>query len=191
MLSAGVSARPLKVQAPLLGRIIEGGYDWRGLSTLVPLRFAVDIAADPRGRARRRGNGVPGARTARLNWNSPMNTVIESAIRPVCDSLNRIPRVTTLWSCQGHPFRLSRPYVVFMAPESVALDVHRLLGAGDGAGALRYPWWLNANFRDSGDLQWCLEPNYRFPRWQYLPLARRTVDDELLRLAALIRTLHR
>ncbi|MDF0506666.1 hypothetical protein POK33_38595 [Burkholderia cenocepacia] len=118
-----------------------------------------------------------------------MATFIEPAVRPVCDSLNSIPGVATLWSCQGHPFRRSHPYVVFVAPEPVALAVHRLLGAGDGAGALRYPWWLNANFRENGDLQWCLEPNYRFPRCRFLPLARRAVDDELLRLAALIGTL--
>lgn len=34
-----------------------------------------------------------------------------------------------------------------------------------------------------------IEPNYRFPRCMFLPLARRAVDDELLRLTALIHTL--
>lgn len=117
-----------------------------------------------------------------------MTDTIERGIRPVCDALNAIPEVRTLWSCQGHPERPSRPYVVFEAPERVALGVHQALGPGHGDGSLRYCWWLNANFRDNGQLQWCIEPNCRVPRWRYLPVARRAIDAELGRLAALIRS---
>jgi hypothetical protein len=116
-----------------------------------------------------------------------MNGEIEKGIRPVCDALNAISGVRTLWSCEGHPHRPSRPYVVFEAPEIVALGIHRALGLGDGGGTLVYCWWLTANFRDNGQLQWCIEPNCRIPRWRYLPVARRAVDAELLRLAAVIR----
>nr|WP_223965201.1 hypothetical protein [Burkholderia diffusa] len=112
--------------------------------------------------------------------------LIDGGIRPVCDALNGIEGVRTLWSCEGHPFRPSRPYVVFEASESFALQVHWAIGPGHGDGSLRYVWWLTANFRDNGVLQWCIEPNCHIPRWRYLPIARRKVDAELKRLAALL-----
>nr|BAO18874.1 hypothetical protein [Burkholderia sp. M701] len=110
--------------------------------------------------------------------------LIERGIRPVCDALNRIEGVRTLWSCEGHPFRLSRPYVVFEAPEPFALRVHRAIEAKHIEGSLNYCWWLTANFRDNGVLQWCIEPNCRIPRWRYLPIARKKLDAELRLLAA-------
>lgn len=116
-----------------------------------------------------------------------MRDVIEQGIRPVCDALNSVPGVRTLWSCEDHPHRPSRPYVVFEAPEGFARQIHCALGPGYGDGSLRYCWWLNGNFRDNGQLQWCIEPNCRIARWKYLPVARRLIDAELLRLAALIR----
>lgn len=116
-----------------------------------------------------------------------MNTMlIERGIGPVCDALNRIDGVRTLWSCEGHPCRPSRPYVVFEAPEPVALQVHRAIEATHVDGSLIYCWWLTANFRDNGVLQWCIEPNCRIPRWRFLPIARKSVDEELRRLAAVV-----
>lgn len=117
-----------------------------------------------------------------------MKFEIEPGIRPLCDELNAIEGVQTLWSCEGHPHRPSRPYVIFEAPEDVALRIHRALGIGDGNGALKYVWWLTANFRANGQLQWCIEPNCEIPFWRYLPCVRGSLDSELRRLASLIRT---
>lgn len=121
-----------------------------------------------------------------------MDTLIEPGIRPVCDVLNRLDDVRTLWSCEGHPFRTSRPYVVFEAPEQVAFQLHQMIHPESVDASLEYCWWLTANFRPDGRLQWCLEPNCHISRLRYLPFVRRKVDSELVRLAALIaRTLTR
>lgn len=117
-----------------------------------------------------------------------MDMLIEPGIRPVCDALNRLDDVRTLWSCEGHPFRVSRPYVVFEAPEAVAFRLHKKIHPESVDASLEYCWWLTANFRPDGRLQWCLEPNCNIPRWRYLPFLRRKVDAELVRLAALIET---
>lgn len=111
--------------------------------------------------------------------------LIEPKIRPVCDALNAITAVRTLWSCEGHAFRPSRPYVVFEAPEATALQIHRMIGDGHAGGALTYWWRMTANFRDSGKLQWLIEAP-TIPGWHYLPIARRKVDDELLTFASLL-----
>lgn len=109
---------------------------------------------------------------------------IEPGIRPVCDALNHFEGVRTLWSCEGHPFRPSRPYVVFEAPETFALRVHQAIEAAQFGGRLHYCWMLSANFRTCGQLQWCIEPNCHIPRWRYLTIARRKLDAELWQLAA-------
>jgi hypothetical protein len=120
-----------------------------------------------------------------------MDDLNERGIRPVCDALNAVPGVRTLWSCEGHPIRESRPYVVFVAPKFFAWRVHRALVLASADGSLKYPWWLNAHFRDNGRLQWCIEPNCRIPRWKFVPVIRLLVDAELQRLAVLIRNQNR
>ncbi|WP_425953061.1 hypothetical protein [Ralstonia pseudosolanacearum] len=112
--------------------------------------------------------------------------LIEPKIRPVCDALNRVAGVRTLWSCEGHAFRPSRPYVVFEAPESIALQVHRMIGDGHAGGKLHYWWNMTANFRENGELQWLIEAP-AIPSWHYLPIVRQRIDAELLAFAALLK----
>ncbi len=122
---------------------------------------------------------------------------IEIGIKPVCDVLNSIEGVRTVWSCEGHPERPSRPYVTFLAPEATAYQVHRLLGAGRGDGTLQYCWWLIANFRDDGLLQYTIEPNdYRLRDnrhrwWSTYQWNKKAMDAELIRLAVLLTQLRR
>lgn len=111
--------------------------------------------------------------------------LIEPKIRPVCDALNAISDVHTLWSCEGHASRPSRPYVVFEAPETIALQIHRMIGDGHAGGALNYWWNMTANFRDNGQLQWLIEAP-TIPGWHYLPIARRRIDAELRTFASLL-----
>lgn len=123
---------------------------------------------------------VPPAQTVGANMD-----LIEPRIRPMCDALNRIAGVRTLWSCEGHASRPSRPYVVFEAPKSTALRVHQMIGDGHAGGRLKYWWRMTANFRDSGQLQWLIEAP-SIPGWHYLPLARIRIDAELLAFAKLL-----
>lgn len=114
---------------------------------------------------------------------------IEPKILPVCDALNAIPGVRTLWSCDGHATRPSRPYVVFESSEAFAFQVHQLLESEMDHGTLRYWWRLTANFRRSGGLQWLVEAP-TIPTWHYWPIARRKIDAELLALASLFSSIH-
>ncbi|AEA65729.1 hypothetical protein [Burkholderia gladioli] len=109
---------------------------------------------------------------------------IEPKILPVCDALNAIAGVRTLWSCEGHAQRPSRPYIVFESSEAFAFQVHQLLESAMDRGALRYWWRMTANFRPSGRLQWLVEAP-TIPSWHYWPIARRKIDAELLALATL------
>ncbi|MCM2485649.1 hypothetical protein ACVCIC_01115 [Burkholderia glumae] len=118
----------------------------------------------------------------------PVDVSIDAAIRPVCDALNRIPGVRTLWSCGGHALRRSRPYVVFEAPEAFALKINRMLWLERHI-TLTYRWNMTANFKDSGELQWLIEAP-GIPRGHYWPIARRRIDAELLTLASLISEVH-
>ena len=54
---------------------------------------------------------------------------IEPGILPVCKALNAIGGIQTVWSCEGHPWRLvlSKPYVMFTAPQDFAFRLHLLL----------------------------------------------------------------
>lgn len=119
---------------------------------------------------------------------------IEPGILPVCAALNAIPGVETLWSCEGHPYRPSSPYVTFVTSQETAFRIHRLLVCGRDDGRLTYCWWLVANFRDDGSFQYTIKPNdYRlaatshcllFPAWR-----RNTMNQELERLASLLATI--
>lgn len=120
------------------------------------------------------------------------NSNIEPGILPVCDALNSIPGVNTIYSCEGHAAYLKRPYVMFTAPQELALRIHRSLGLGVGHDlSLKYCWWLRAHFQDDGSITYCLEPNdyritgryrFTFPAWW-----RNSMNRELLRLAQVIK----
>lgn len=103
----------------------------------------------------------------------------------MCDALNALPGVRTLWSCEGHALRPSRPYVVFEATMDLALQVQRMLHAENERGTLRYWWRQTANFQESGRLQWLIEAP-SIPRWHFCPVVRRKVDAELIALATLL-----
>jgi hypothetical protein len=123
-----------------------------------------------------------------------INAPIEPGILPVCEALNFLPSVHTMWSCEGHAYRPTYPYVMFIAPQDLAFRVNQLLesqaGSGDG---LHYNWRLIATFRLDGSLQYTLElSDYRLPDWTMtlFPLfGRRAMNRELQRLADLIATL--
>jgi hypothetical protein len=83
---------------------------------------------------------------------------IEPGIAPLCDAINHIPGVHTLWSCEGHPRDGTRPYVVFEAPHDFSFALHQQLsGANAFRKTLRFNWRIMANFQESGRLQWILE----------------------------------
>lgn len=89
---------------------------------------------------------------------------IEPDIRPVCDVLNAIEDVKTVYSCEGHMSRLSRPFVMFDAPPDIALKIHRLLGYGHGDGTLKLNWCMTSRFQDDGSMRYIIEPNdFRVP----------------------------
>jgi hypothetical protein len=114
---------------------------------------------------------------------------IEPGIRPLCDALNAIPGVSTVYSCEGHWQRGYQPFVMFDAPNDIALRIHRLLGCGDGGddghGTLGICWWLQARFNNEGTLRYILEPNDRKLNngswWAWFKL-----NNELKLLASLI-----
>ncbi len=121
---------------------------------------------------------------------------IEAGVKPLCEALNLIPGTRTLWSCHGHLDWPSRPYVTFEAPQDTAFKIHGLLGDGKSSGVLRcflkYNWWLVANFRDDGSMQYTIEPNdyhfdcVQFSFWWRPTWKRWQVDDDLRWLALLI-----
>ena len=118
---------------------------------------------------------------------------IEPGVLPVCDALNALPSVHTLWSCEGHAEQPSTPYVVFIAPQALAFSVNELLSPKTGGTGLKYNWRLIASFRFDGSLQYILEPNDVQLLGRGLRLfrlfGRKAMDKELHRLADLISTL--
>jgi len=136
------------------------------------------------------------AARSRSYWKSGIAPVvqprsIEPAVQPLCDALNAIPSVSTLYSCHGHPNRSAHPFVTFCAPPDVAFKIHRLLGPGHGDGSLQYCWWMRARFQDDGTMQYHIEPHdYRVSGgtsvFQGLRWSRKTMDQDLARLAAMI-----
>lgn len=106
---------------------------------------------------------------------------IEPGILPVCNALNACVGVRTVWSCEGHPWRLvpSKPYVIFTAPQSFSFQLHQQLLPAYDDGRLTFSWELHARFQDDGNLIYWLSPN----DWR-----RRITKQELLRLALLIET---
>lgn len=118
---------------------------------------------------------------------------IEPGIKPVCDALNALPGVFTLWSCEGHPEHASRPFVTFIADEATAFKVHCAIGPDNDEFGLHFCWWLLASFRDDGTMQYTIEPNdnrvskgtwqrwWSSRRWDH-----RVMEKDLSRLATLV-----
>lgn len=117
---------------------------------------------------------------------------IENGIRPVCDALNSISGVRTLWSCEGHPNIPLRPYVAFECTQDFAFSVHKLLDAGHASAKLKYSWRITASFKDNGHLQYLIEPNdtrIRKRFWLIRNWKQAVMNEELLRLAELLKRL--
>ena len=114
------------------------------------------------------------------------NPCIEPSIRPVCDALNCLDGVKTLWSCQGH-YRSPRPFVIFAASQNHAFKISTLLTDWYNEGQLHFWWNVTGYFCEDGSMQYTIHPNdYRLEsEWRYLPLVRKHIDCELLRLAQL------
>lgn len=125
--------------------------------------------------------------------NPSINTPIEAGVRPLCDALNGLPGVFTIWSCEGHPERPSRPFVTFLAPETTAFTVHCAIEPSNEKLGLHFNWWLTSHFREDGSVQYTIEPNdYRISTvtWQrWFSLRRwnhRIMLNDLSRLAELV-----
>ncbi len=119
---------------------------------------------------------------------SPRNLVIEPGILPVCNALNARDGFRTLWSCEGHYGSPSMPFVIFQASQDTAFELDKLLTTAFEDGRLCFWWNLTANFRDDGSLQYRISPNDSRMRqnWRYLPLVRKQIDRELVKLARLL-----
>lgn len=117
---------------------------------------------------------------------------IEPGIQPVCDVLNSMDDVYTLWSCEGHADLPMLPYVVFIAPQPIAFKAYLLLSPSGGAASLKYNWSLYANFRNDGSLQYIIKlEDYRINNssyrwWSSQHWKKSEMDVELVRLATLL-----
>jgi len=133
-----------------------------------------------------------------FDLNAPaIKAPIEPGVKPLCDALNSLPGVHTLWSCEGHPEDGSRPYATFIGPAEAAFAISHTIGTDSQAAGLHFSWNLTATFRDDGTLQYTIEPNdYRVMRqtWAEWLFARRRwskqiMANDLSGLAGLIRNL--
>lgn len=133
-----------------------------------------------------------------FDLNAPaIKAPIEPGVKPLCEALNALPGVHTVWSCEGHPEDGSRPYATFIGPGETAFAIHRAVGPDSNAAGLHFCWKLIANFRDDGTLQYTIEPNdYRvlgetWAGWLFLRRRwdKRVMANDLSRLAALVRNL--
>jgi hypothetical protein len=133
-----------------------------------------------------------------FDLNAPaINAPIEPGIRPLCDALNALPGVHTLWSCEGHPEDASRPYATFIADAATAFKVHGAIGPDSGKRGLTFCWYLVASFRDDGTMQYTIEPNdYRVSKgtwqrwWSSRRWDQRLMENDLSRLAVLVAQLN-
>lgn len=112
---------------------------------------------------------------------------VESGIRPVCEALNDIPGVATIYSCHGH--RGSNPFVMFYAPLETAHRVHVGLERAWMAEQLAHQWLMTADLYAYPDLRFQITPNRRSDRLWYPWISRRRWMRELWRLAAVIRNI--
>lgn len=118
---------------------------------------------------------------------------VEHGIQPVCDALNAINGVRTVWSCEGHPEYNMLPYVVFVTTQEVAFNISRSIRAASLSGKqLFYNWEMTANFREDGSLQYMIKPNDRRLNKKILFLSawsQKKMDDELKNLAKTIESM--
>lgn len=125
--------------------------------------------------------------------NSSINTPIERGIKPLCDALNSLPGVCTIWSCEGHPSAEAAPYVVFVADQGTAFNVDSVITAEPEVTSLHFVWWTTANFRQDGSMQYTIRPHdnriLHGAWWRFWPLPRwsqRLMAKDLARLADLV-----
>lgn len=130
--------------------------------------------------------------------NRSINTPIELGVKPLCDALNSLPGVFTIWSCEGHPWVRADPYVVFVTDQATAFKVDEVITADRETTGLHFVWWTTANFRKDGSLQYAIRPNdYRISDgtwWRFWPLPRwshRRMKIDLMRIAEMIGKLKR
>ena len=118
---------------------------------------------------------------------SPGQAYVESGIRPVVDVLNRFG-LSTVASCEGHPWRSMQPYVMFRAPLGVAARIERFLREEevDASSGLRSSWFVVPAFNTQYELAFSIvgrggvaEPT--LPGLFTSP--RKRLDSELRRLA--------
>lgn len=121
---------------------------------------------------------------------------IEPGIGPLCDALNALAGVHTLWSCEGHADVPARPYVTFIADNETAFKVHLAVGPDHEKLGLKFNWGVDANFRQDGSLQFTIQPNdYRIGQgtwhrwWSANRWNQRHMNADLMRLAALVATI--
>jgi len=132
-----------------------------------------------------------------FDLNAPaIKAPIEPGVRPLCDALNSLSGVNTLWSCEGHPEDGSRPYATFIAPSEIAFAIHQVVSPLNVAGGLNFIWDLVATFRDDGTIQYTIQPNdYRISEgtwwrwWSRNRWSRRSMSADLERLAVLVKQL--
>lgn len=127
---------------------------------------------------------------ARLSLHSlttPGQAYVESGIRPVVDVLNRFG-LTTVASCEGHPWRSMQPYVMFRAPLGVAARIERFLRAEEvnAASDLRSSWFVVPAFDTRYELAFSLVGRGGVAETTFLgllPSPRKRLDRELRTLA--------
>lgn len=132
-----------------------------------------------------------------FDLNAPaIKAPIEPGVKSLCDALNALPGVHTLWSCEGHPEDGSRPYATFIAPSETAFAVHRAVSPSNVDGGLEFCWNLTATFRDDSSMQYTIEPNdYRISQgtlrrwWSAKRWSKKAMAIDVERLAVLIKEL--
>lgn len=115
--------------------------------------------------------------------------LIEPSIRPLCAALNTLNDVRTVYSCEGHPWRDTPPFVMFDAGHDTAFRLHKLLERGYAEGTLKFSWWLTARFTSDGVLRYMIEQNDSrlAPRQRLVPRWSRVgMNREMQRLVRLV-----
>lgn len=124
----------------------------------------------------------------------PYTGPIEEGVLPLCEALNDIDGVITLWSCEGHPERPSPPFVTFFCSYAIAAQLDKMLQRASRIGYLKRWWWVRGNFDDNGVWRYTIESNDRivakrqlrfgiFSNWKSADMRH-----ELARMAIAIRT---
>ncbi len=117
---------------------------------------------------------------------------IESGVLPLCEVLNAIDGISTLWSCEGHPERPTPPFVVFFCSETIAAKLDRDILLARRKGLLKFNWWVRGNFDTNNVWRYTIEPNDRAIsrplRFGFLPNWKtRDMRTELARMSEIIR----